>query len=450
MRKFKLFFSHGGVILLIAVILTVVFFSFYPTLHNDFVLWDDDFFLSKNIPIQTLDLEHVKELFKSTVLKIYVPLTMLSFAIEHHFFGYDPFIYHLDNLLLHMGVVALIFWLGMRLGLTAVGSAVAALLFGIHPMHVESVAWATERKDVLYSFFYLAALLSYSRYLAFTESTQSLQIKKQYRFLVLTTFFGFLSMLAKPMALSLPLILLLFDWFHRRKIGKEIIIEKIPLGLLIAGIALISYVAHARVPGRNIIEGILIWIWTFVFYLKQFVFPVVLVPIYQLPKPIMISNPEYFLSVGFFCFLALALIRLRKNAWFVFSFLFYFFSIFFLLRFDDTGDPNIVADRFMYLPSLGFCFLAGWGWMQLSEHKKARIIGAIVLLAIMSVLSIKTYQQCQIWRDSVSLLEHELTYFPDESIALNNLGATLREKEEYKKAETLYGKYIDFSSEEEH
>ena len=434
MRKFNLLSSKIPGFILLAVILTVVFFSHYPALKNNFVFWDDDVHVYENISIRSLDVEHVGDIFKSTVLKIYIPLTMLSFAVEHHFFKYDPFIYHLDNLLLHLGVVAFAFWLGLRLGLSVFGSGIAALLFGLHPMHVESVAWVTERKDVLYSFLYMASLLNYSHYLGFTKSTQSLQIRKSYRFLVLTFIFGILSMLAKPMALSLPLILLLLDWFHGRKIGREAILEKVPLGLIIAGITWISYVGHARIPGKNIVEGALIWAWTFVFYLRQFAFPVFSVPVYQLPKPIMISSLEYLLPVMAIGFLLLAVIRFRRHRWFIFAVAFYLFSIFFLLRYDEVKDTTIVADRFMYLPSLGLCFLAGAGWMSLVNNRLKRAVGILVIVLLGSWLSIKTHQQCQIWRGSISLWEHQLKYFPDEPVALNNLAVALQKEEKYETA----------------
>ena len=277
-------------VILPVLIAGIVFAAFSPALKNDFVFWDDDVQLYENITVRSLDSEHIWDIFKSTVNKIYIPLTVLSYAVEYHFSGYDPFIYHLDNMLLHLAVVTMVFWLGLRLGLSSTGSGVAALLFGIHPMHVESVAWVTERKDVLYSFFYLAALLSYSRYLAFTGSSPAIQVEKPCWFLILTVFFGILSMLAKPMALSLPLILLLMDWFHGRKILRDVFLEKIPLCAIIAGITLVSYVGHVRIPGKSLAEGAMIWVWTFVFYVRQFLFPFILVPIYQLPKPVAVNH----------------------------------------------------------------------------------------------------------------------------------------------------------------
>jgi len=433
--------------LLIACVLTVVCFAFTPTLKNDFVLFDDDTHLYHNITVRTLDAEHIGDIFTGIVNKTYIPLTSFSFAIEHHYFGFDPFIYHLDNLLLHLGIVLLIFWLGLRLGLSSVGSGIAALLFGIHPMHVESVAWVTERKDVLYSLFYLASMVSYSRYLDFTKSTPSLQIKKSYLFLVLSIAFGVLSMLSKPMALSLPLILFLMDWFYGRKISRDAILEKLPLIVVIAGLTWITYSIHARVPGEGgIYEGILIWMWTLMFYIKQFAYPAVLVPIYQLPKPIAIMNPEYLIAVIVTCLAILMLIRFRRHRWFIFACAFYFFSIFFLLRFDEAMDANIVADRFMYLPSLGFCVLMGYGFQQLLEFKgiKFKACAAAIFLLITIPLTAKTYAQSQIWHNSISLWKHQLNVYPLETISLNNFAAALREEEEYKNAEAMYKKYIKF------
>ena len=423
---------------LLALILGIVFAAFSPSLNNGFVFWDDDVHLYENIAVQALDAEHIRDMFTGTVNALYIPLTTLSFALEHHFFGYDPFIYHLDNLLLHMGIVVLIFWLGLRLGLSTPASGLAALLFGVHPMHVESVAWVTERKDVLYAFLYLAAMLSYSRYLEFTKTTPSIRIKKSYRFLVLTVFFGLLSMLAKPMALSLPLILLLMDWFCGRRIGRDAYLEKIPLCIIIAGLTWISYSAHARVPGNSLGEGAMIWAWTFVFYVRQFLFPVVLVPVYQLPKPIAFNYFEYFMPIAILGILIIAVIRLRRHRWFIFAIAFYVCSIFFLLRYDEGKDINIVADRFMYLPSLGLCFWAGSGLMRCMNSFLQRSIAVILAILVTGTLSYHTYRYCHVWNNSITLWRHQLKYFPNEPAALNNLAAALREEGDYKDAEKQY------------
>ncbi len=437
MRNISSFFPKIRIAIILAVILAVVFISYLPVLKGGFLAWDDDVHILNNISIRSLDNEHLRDIFTTTVNKIYIPLTSLSFALEYHYFGYDPFVYHLDNLLLHLCVTAFVFILARQLGLSLAGAGAAALLFGVHPMRVESVAWATERKDVLYAVFYMAALLSYLRYLD----------KRNLFFLVLTTFLGGLSMLAKPMALSLPLILFLLDWFKGGGINRRAIFEKVPLGLLVAGITWITYSAHARVPGESVVQSVLIWPWTFVFYLRQFVFPFLSVPIYRLQKPVTIVNYEYALSLAVLAVLIFSAFRLRKYKWFLFAVFFYVFSIFFLLRFDEVKDVNVVADRFMYLSGTGLCLFAGLGMDRLWQRRKtvdgkawAAAIGLCVVL--IGMLAFKTYRQCYIWTDTVSLWQHQLKYFPDEYIALNNLALELSKQKEFQKAKADYRRII--------
>ena len=237
-----------------AVLAAIVY---QPALQNGFLQWDDLPHILENPSIQKLDAHHVQTIFQSTIHKTYIPLTILSFAIEKHFFGLDPKIFHMTNIFLHAGVVAAIFLLGLRMGLGLIAAFLSAVLFGIHPMHVESVAWVTERKDVLYAFFYLLALYAYWAYL---ESS------KRHNYW-LSVVIGFFSMLAKPMALSLPLILFLFDWFKRRKLTWGLCWNKIPFLTYIIPIAWITYLPNARIPGNNFIEAILIWVWTFTFFI---------------------------------------------------------------------------------------------------------------------------------------------------------------------------------------
>lgn len=422
--------------LILVAILVLTFVCYLPVLKGEFLLWDDDVHVLDNISIRGLDFEHVQDMFTATVNKIYIPLTSVSFALEYHFFGYNPFVYHLDNVLLHLLVVVMVFFLGQRLGLSQAASALAALLFGAHPIHVESVAWITERKDVLYAAFYMAALLSYLRYLE----------EKRGSWLVVTTVFGTLSMLSKPMALSLPLILILLDWFKGRSLKGQVLIEKSPLGIITGGIAWITYAAHARVPGESIVQSALIWPWTFTFYLRQFFFPYISVPLYRLAKPVLLTNPEYFLSLAVVVLVVLAVVRLRRHKWFTFAVLFYFLSIFFLLRFDETKDVNTVADRFMYLPGLGLCLLLGLGlerlWKNCGGKNLARGMIAAGLVVLAATFSFKTFQQCYVWRDSMSLWRHDLKYFPDEPLALNNFAITLGKTREFEDAQKGYKKVM--------
>ena len=414
-------------------ILLIVFIAYFPTLNNQFVNWDDDPHLLKNHSIHFLDAEHLKNIFQERINKTYIPLTSLSFALEYQRFGYTPFIYHLDNLILHLLVTGLIFFWAIHLGLTMNGAAIAALLFGLHPMHVESVAWVTERKDVLYSVFYMLALLSYWKYLKSKEKV----------FYFYSLMAGILSMLAKPMAVSLPLILLLCDWFYRRKIDKAALLEKIPYFFILGILAWLTYQENMRVPGNGIEEGILVWIWTFVFYLRQFIFPGILLPIYHLPQPISLFNAEYLFAVIFFILFIGISVRFRRQRWLIFAVLFYFFSIFFLLRFDETVDINVVADRFMYLSSVGFCLLAGVGWEKMQHLKtqqkqrvKFTLIAAFIVMA--GILSFRTFIQCRIWQNPFTLWQYQLLFNPSEPIALNNLANAYGDTPAFERIEKQY------------
>ncbi|MCK5581082.1 MAG: hypothetical protein KAJ18_07385, partial [Candidatus Omnitrophica bacterium] len=183
--------SQKNILIGIFCVFLLIFIAYLPALQNDFVNWDDDAHLFQNQFIQSFN---VQDIFTTTVNRTYIPLTSLSFAIEYYFFGEDPFVYHFNNVLLHLLVTGFVFQFGLRIGLSLTASTVGALIFGLHPMHVESVAWVTERKDVLYAFFYMLALLCYCSYVS------SLATKRKGILLVATMVLGVLSALAKPMA----------------------------------------------------------------------------------------------------------------------------------------------------------------------------------------------------------------------------------------------------------
>lgn len=402
----------------------LVFIAFAPALRNHFVYLDDDTHILENSSIRALDPAHIRQIFTTSVDKVYAPLTFLSFAVEYHFVKYNPFIYHLNNILLHLGVTALVFYFALQVGLSLRAGFAAALLFGIHPMHVESVAWVTERKDVLYAFFYMLSLSFYWKYLS----------RREIKPYVLTIVFGILSILSKPMALSLPLIFFVCDWLKRRSFDKWMILDKVPHFLYIVTIAWITYSLNARVPGENISSGIIIWIWTAVFYVHKFFFPLTLVPMYALPQPISWTNPHYLGSVGLFGILTIVLFIFRRQRWVVFAGLYYFFSMFFLFRYDNAVDKNIVADRFMYLPCLGICFLIGYSFDQLLKKEHLRKIVYVIAILITILLGVKTFAQTQLWKDSIPFWNHELTHYPDNATGYGNRGEAYKDIGRYDKA----------------
>lgn len=368
-------------ILAVLALIIVVSIAFWPTLSSGFVYLDDgQFFHGARLSTDILS---------ERIIEIYCPLTIFTIALEKHFFGSNPFVFHLDNLILHIGTCITILFLARRMGLSVLAAFLSALLFGIHPMHVESVAWITERKDVLYSFFYVLALYHYWQHIK----------NPCFGRFVLTILFGGLSIYAKPMALSLPLILILMDWYAQRRWDWRVVFEKIAHIGYIVPVALCTYIAHARNPmsdpeiaemlGLVIVVMVSTWIWSLTWYPAKFLFPSYLSPIY--PEP----GVADMLTGGllFIVFISLVFF-LRHNRLAVFAALYYFLSAFFLFRFDPH-DFHMVADRFMYLPSLGLCLLIG----TYAARSMSLRSGRVMVVSILITLGIITYRQCGVWKN---------------------------------------------------
>ena len=411
----------------IAVVLLLTALSLRPTLNSGFVNFDDDVYVLKNPQIRSLSPAGVGKMFRTTIEKVYSPLVTLSFAVEYHFYGLNPFVYHLDNLFLHLAVVCLAMIFGMQLGLGSVASALAALLFGIHPMHVESVAWVTERKDVLYSFFYMLALCCYAGYLK----------KRTVALYAAVVASGVLSLLSKPMAVSLPLALFLCDWYFERKRTVRSMVEKFVLGVIAVPIVWQTYSRHLDANAADPIGSVLNGLWALTFYVAKFFFPWPVEVFYKTPD-VAASGLAYAGAAVFAGSMAVLLWRFRRNKIFVFAGFFYLLSIFFLVRATHTfnyspgGKPEfLVANRFMYLPSLGYCLLTGavlkafLEWSRTKGRMSLALAAALTALLI-SWLSLESFRQCGNWKDGLHLWNAVIAGNPQSATAYNNRG-TLQE-----------------------
>ncbi len=412
----------------ITVILLVTFLAFAPSLDNGFVNWDDDVHLLENQAVRGLSLFDVGQMFRQLVNRIYIPLTTFSFALEYQIDGYNPFVYHFDNVLLHVVNTLLVLLVCRQLGLSVLGSGLAALIFGIHPVHVESVAWVTERKDVLYAFFYLLAVQFYLRYLS----------QKKKGLFALSWVCGLLSILAKPMALSLPLILLLCDWYFDRQTKREAWLEKLYFLLYIVPITWLTYLWNARIPSMEIVSGLLTWTASFSFYIKHFILPDPLLALYRLPRPVALTEPFYIAALVLFLTVAASLFIFRKSRLYIFGIGYFFLSIFFLLRFD-IYDANVVGDRFLYLPMLGFCIIAAIVLEKLLVRASANRYGftaaALALALVTFGWMAKTSAQCDVWQNGLTLWRHQLKNAPLTAPALvyHKMGQAYTQREKFKR-----------------
>ncbi|MBZ0166333.1 MAG: tetratricopeptide repeat protein, partial [Candidatus Omnitrophica bacterium] len=262
--------------------------------------------------------------------------------------------------------------------------------------------------------------------------------------------FGILSILAQPMAVSLPLILLLMDRFQGRKISRAAIMEKMPLFLVLASVAYLTLNTGVAGSGGHPGQAFLIICWSALFYVRQYVVPLGMVPIVRLPIPISYSNPEYLWSVGALLIVLLSASRLRKSRWVYFCVGFFLCSLVFLVTAGLIKNVSFAADRYMYLPGMSFCLLIGAGiqwvygrWGQRSALSMvAKSVSTAIIMCFCIAMASVTYRQTYVWQNDVALWRHQLANNPNEPIALNGLAVALREYDDFVVAEKEYRKMV--------
>ncbi len=430
-------FKHNYIrlFLLLIIILFVTFISFVPVINADITNWDDNHYITGNKMITTLSPENIKEMFNIFFDKnvpfqqtLYTPLVHLSYGIEYHFFGFNPSVNHRTNLILHLINTMLVFWLVFMITEDRGKSFLVSLFFGIHPVHVESVAWISERKDVLYSVFYLLSLITYNYY----------QKKQGNIYYYFSIFLFLLSILSKPMAMTLPFILLLFDYLKNRRLCKYTILEKIPYFIISSLCVIITFTIGSQVtPDEEVksfgIYNIFIASYGIMLYTYKFLLPLRLSAIY--PHLEWNKIPVIFWMSPFIILLALASVIYsgKYTEKIIFGFMFFFISILPVSQII-TLHPGIINDRYMYIASIGLLYLFSEGFFILYERKKFRSFITVILFVIIISFSFLTYERCKVWKDSLSLWNDVLSKYPNAIQAYANRGNIYREKGEYNKA----------------
>lgn len=426
-----------------------VFITFSPVLRADFLRWDDRSYVTENEAVfAPLDSDGLTRIFAQKTTPQYVPLTVLSFALDYRIGGDSPAVYHATNLILHILNVLLVYALALRFGLPFWASALAALLFAVHPVRVESVAWVAQRRTLLFSLFFLLGFVCYDGRL--TAMLRGSARGRQWGGLLGAHIFGLCGVLAHPMALGLAPALLLLDWFRARRITWAVVAEKIPLAILLCGIAYVTFLGTVRGPSVPLWQGVAIAAWTCVYYLRQYLLPMVLVPVVRMPAPVSLSHPEYVFSLVMCAVIVLALIRLRRRRWFGFAFGFFACSLIFLIIFGSAKSLNVAADRFMYLPGLGFSLLAGRFLQFLYAAKEkvswpmvmARAGGGVGLAILLVLFGVCAHKQTYVWQNDIALWRHELMANPGEPVALTGLAVALQEQDDFQQAAKAYRQMI--------
>jgi tetratricopeptide (TPR) repeat protein len=399
-----------------AILSLLVFISYFPVWQNSFV-WDDKPYITLNDLVKNFD---IKAIFTEYVVGNYHPLTVLSLAIEYALVKDQTWLYHLNNLILHILNSWIVFRFIQKLNGNFLVSFVTATLFAIHPLHVESVAWAAERKDVLYTFFLLLSLWYYIRF----DETKN---KVHYGVSILLFV---ASCLSKGMAVVLPAILIITDYcFLKKPLGFKMLINKMPYFIITLIFAYLATHAQkdagadaSRVIGSAYSAGerILLTAYAFCFYWVKTILPYNLYPFYPYPNKTTGSIPAiYSLALLGALLLIGAIIwfgRKDKRIWWAGAF--FLIAISTVLQILPVGSA-LVADRYYYLSSIGPLFLIGLLVNKIYASSKGILAGFTLVTLVLCGM---TFAQTGKWKNELVLFTDADKAFPNDAMILSNIG----------------------------
>ena len=409
-------------VLLVLIAISVTFLAYTPIKNNKLTNWDDDKYIINNPDIRKLDSEHLKLLLTKDYEGNYHPVTMLSIALNYSKGQLNPQTYLYTNLFFHLFNVLLVFIFTWKLtGQLAIGFF-SSLLFGIHPLHVESVAWASERKDVLYCFFFLLSLIAYLQYLK----------KSSWVYFIISLVFFALSLLSKAMAVPLAVVIIFIDFFYSRKFSMRLIWEKIPFFALaiISGVMAIHAQQVEDFTSENsqwtVIDRLAIGSHNFINYLIQLIAPHDLSVFYPYPHKLEFYHWLSFglmilLLTGFLYFIVKKYPFTTPQKICLFGFLFFVVNIVLVLQILPVGNA-VMADRYTYVSYIGLFIIIGFLCEQLAgklKNYRPLIYGAFGVYFLF--LAILTYKRTSIWRDSFTLWTETIKNYPS-AVAYVNLG----------------------------
>ncbi len=453
------------------IVAVITFLVFMPTFQNEFLIWDDDTLVTDNLHIQKFNMQTIKHIFTSVGITIWYPITMLSFALDHAVWGLDPKGFHLTNNILHSLNAFLVFMIAYCLvylagddkeGLNVkaiVAAAVTALLFALHPLRVESVAWIAERKDVTYSFFYLLSIFMYLKY-ATAESGGR-------KFYIISIAVFAVSLMSKPMAVTLPLVLLILDHYPLGRLfgGKKgentgrIILEKVPYILLSAMMSASTIITNVdsgslmSLDTHPLYTRVLVAARAYIFYLYKAIVPQDLAPYYPYPRNIVIFSAEYTGAILIFLFLtAISLYLFRKRKAVTAAWFYYLITLVPVIGIVQLGS-YAAANRYTYLPMLGPFLLVGimaGSAFSRPGRKALQAVTVIAVLAVLIMLARITVRDIPQWKDTLTLWTYQINIYPDRvpiaytnrGIAHDKAGNTLKAIEDYSKSIQIDSKYV--------
>lgn len=444
--------SEGYIFALVCSLLSaVVILAYWSVTQNKFV-YDDRAYIINNIHIQLGPiLNTLKWAFTTGLGCNWHPVTWISHTIDARLYGLNPSGHHLTNLLIHVINTILLLVLLRKLTGSLWKSAFVAALFGVHPLHVESVAWVSERKDVLSTFFWFCTTLAYISYAKRQSGTIQPKSAGPRPFYVLTLILFALGLMSKPMLVTLPLTLLFLDYWPLQRLNdkntnwKRLIIEKIPFFILTVISSVVTFIVQRdggavagiyEVPLQIRLSNA---VCSYIVYIIQMFWPFKLAVLYpynafSLKAAVVACAGLFLLVVSFFAFYAAK----RKIKYIIFGWLWYVVTLIPVIGLVQVGG-QAHADRYTYIPLIGIFIIIAWGVPDILARIRipAKVsIGtmAIASLVLISLLVIRTQDQVKYWRTQLSLFGHAVAVTRDNWIAHQSMSEIYIYRGDYKKA----------------
>ncbi|MEJ2430175.1 MAG: tetratricopeptide repeat protein [Deltaproteobacteria bacterium] len=441
------FRSHFLTLLVSLVLVLATCAVYLHVTGYDFALLDDNLYVYENPHVQNgLTSDSIIWAFTTTHAGLNIPLTWLSLMLDFELYGLDAGGYHLTNLLLHLANVLLLFFVLKLMTGDLWRSGFVAALFALHPLHVESVAWVTERKDVLSTLFWMLTMWAYFRYVQGPTA-------KRYLLILVPLVFG---LLAKPMLVTLPFVLLLLDYWPlgRFQVGQSpdgpevtvqgsiksgqpmssvlsLVWEKIPLFALVAVSSVVTFLAEksggalAHSESWPISIRIANGLLSYVKYMGKMIWPHNLAIFYPHPGH---SLPMWKAAGAGFLLLCISILVVRgarRYPYLLVGWLWYIGTLVPVIGFVQVGS-QAMADRFTYIPLIGLFIIIGWGVPEIVPRWPHRNLSLATLsTTVLLFLTVLTWKQVQYWQNGISLFEHTLEVTSNNWLCNYNLGTAL-------------------------
>ena len=465
----------GGSLIAIIVALTT-FAVFLPGLSNQFVNWDDYETLVDNPRYRGFGRSQLRWMFTTFHMGHYQPLSWLTFGLDYVLWGMNPLGYHLTSLVLHTASAVVFFFLARLLLSYAfrisdakakiylnLSAGLAALLFSVHPLRVESVTWATERRDVLSGLFFLLTLYCYAR----AHANADEKSRRSWLAFSLTAFV--LSLGAKASAITLPLVMILLDVYPLRRMAgtwrswftpeaRKILWEKLPFALLAVSFAVIAIFAQQSAGALRPVQQYFISyrvgqaVYGVAFYLWKSIIPLNLSPLYELPYDFD-AWMSLFLVCGITVLAISVILYVLRNRWpaVLAAWIYYLVVLAPVAGLAQSG-PQLVADRYSYFSCMSWAVLLGAAFLYLLNSLDARLGRQSVLIAalpvpglVLIIFALMTWKQTQVWRDTRSLWNHVIAVAPQSSVAYYNLGRIVENEGQFPEGLEYYRRALSYN-----